>query len=84
MAPKVQGSWNLHDLLPRGMDFFICLSSVSGVVGGGGQANYAAANTYMDALVRYRTMRGEKATAIDLGWMESEGVAAEILLCLPV
>ncbi|KAL9074826.1 MAG: hypothetical protein Q9161_001964 [Pseudevernia consocians] len=77
MAPKVKGSWNLHDLLPRGMDFFICLSSVSGVVGGGGQANYAAANTYMDALVRYRTMRGEKATALDLGWMESEGVAAE-------
>ncbi len=59
------------------MDFFICLSSVSGIVGGGGQANYAAANTYMDALVQYRTMRGEKASAVDLGWMESEGVAAE-------
>lgn len=77
IAPKVQGSWNLHNLLPRGMDFFICLSSVSGIVGGGGQANYAAANTYMDALVQYRMMRGEKATALDLGWMESEGVAAE-------
>lgn len=59
------------------MDFFICLSSVSGIVGGGGQANYAAANTFMDALVQYRVMRGEKATALDLGWMESEGVAAE-------
>ena len=77
IAPKVQGSWNLHNLLPQGMDFFICLSSVSGIVGGGGQANYAAANTFMDALVEYRVLSGEKATALDLGWMESEGIAAE-------
>ena len=77
IAPKVQGSWNLHNLLPRGMDFFICFSSVSGIVGGGGQANYAAANTFQDALVQHRIRRGQKATALDLGWMKSEGVAAE-------
>lgn len=77
IAPKVQGSWNLQSLLPRGMDFFICLSFVSGIIEGGGQANYAAANSFMDALVQYRLKRGEKATALDLGWMESEGVAAE-------
>lgn len=67
VEPKVHGSWNLHTLLPQGMDFFICLSSISGIVGSGGQANYAAANTYMDAFVRYRIMRGEKATSLDLG-----------------
>ena len=77
IKPKVQGSWNLHTLLPHGMDFFICLSSISGIVGRGGQANYAAGNTYMDALVRYRLTQGEKATSIDLGWMMSEGVVAE-------
>lgn len=77
VAPKVQGSWNLHSLLPQGMDFFLCLSSIAGVVGSGGQANYAAGNTYMDSLVHYRVARGEKATSLDLGWMESEGAVAE-------
>ncbi|MCJ1389859.1 hypothetical protein MMC18_002716 [Xylographa bjoerkii] len=76
-APKVQGSWNLHSLLPHGMDFFLCLSSIAGVVGSGGQANYAAGNTFMDALASYRVSHGEKATSLDLGWMESEGVVAE-------
>lgn len=77
IEPKVQGSWNLHTLLPRNMDFFICLSSLSGIIGSIGQANYAAANTYMDALVRHRVMQGERATSLDLGWMESAGVIAE-------
>ena len=77
IKPKVQGSWNLHALLPRDLDFFICLSSISGVVGSGGQANYAAANTYMDALARYRVTQGERATSLDLGWMKTEGVVAE-------
>lgn len=79
VAPKVQGSWNPHSLLPQGMDFFLCLSSIAGVVGSGGQANYAAGNTYMDSLAHYRVARGEKATSLDLGWMESEGAVAEIL-----
>lgn len=77
IKPKVQGTWNLHNLLPRGMEFFICLSSISGIIGSGAQANYAAGNTYMDALVHHRIARGEKATSIDLGWMKSEGVIAE-------
>lgn len=75
--PKVQGTWNLHNLLPQGMDFFICLSSIAGIIGSGAQANYAAGNAYMDALAHHRIARGEKATSIDLGWMESEGVIAE-------
>lgn len=76
-APKVQGSWNLHFLLPKGMDFFVCLSSIAGVVGSGGQGNYAAGNTYMDALAHYRVSCGERATSLDLGWMKTEGVVAE-------
>ena len=77
IKPKVQGSWNLHTLLPKKMDFFVCLSSISGIVGQGGQANYAAGNTFMDAIVRHRVAHGEKANSLDLGWMESEGVVAE-------
>ena len=77
IQPKVQGSWNLHELLPRKMDFFILLSSVSGIFGNGGQANYAAGNAYQDALARYRIALGEKAAALDIGALLSAGVLAE-------
>ena len=77
VSSKVQGTWNLHNLLPRGMDFFICLSSVSGIVGAAATANYSAGNAFMDAFVRYRVLQGEKATSLDLGWMISEGTVAE-------
>lgn len=75
--PKVRGSWNLHRALPQGMQFFILLSSVVGIYGNPGQSNYAAGNTYQDTLARYRVSCGEKATALDLGVILSEGVVAE-------
>lgn len=74
---KTLGSWNLHEVLPRGMDFFILLSSASGLVGLRGQANYDAGNTYQDALARYRVAQGEKAVALDLGAMKDDGQLAE-------
>lgn len=74
---KVLGSWNLHYLLPKGMDFFICLSSIASILGSGGQANYASGNSFMDALAHHRVMQGEKATSLNLGWMKSDGVIAE-------
>lgn len=74
---KTIGSWNLHTLLPKGLDFFIMLSSASGVVGLRGQANYAAGNTYMDALARHRVAHGEKAVSLDLGAMTDDGLLAE-------
>ncbi|KAF1949998.1 hypothetical protein CC80DRAFT_598435 [Byssothecium circinans] len=73
---KVKGSWNLHTLLPSSLDFFIMLSSVAGIFGSGGQANYAAGNTYQDALAQYRVSQGQKAVSIDLGMMLSEGYLA--------
>ncbi|RAH81723.1 KR-domain-containing protein, partial [Aspergillus japonicus CBS 114.51] len=75
--PKVFGSWNLHALLPKGMDFFVLISSIGGVLGAPSQANYCAGNTYKDALARYRVQLGEPAAAIDLGMMVGEGVVAE-------
>jgi acyl carrier protein len=65
--PKVDGSWNLHSELPRGMDFFVLLSSLTGLIGSRGQSNYAAGNTYQDALALYRNKHGEKAVSFDLG-----------------
>ena len=40
--PKVQGTWNLHDAMPKDMDFFVCLSSIAGCAGSRGQGNHAA------------------------------------------
>lgn len=40
VGPKVHGTWNLHELLPRDMDFFVMLSSLAGVMGHRGQGNY--------------------------------------------
>lgn len=77
ITPKVQGSWNLHELLPTDMDFYIMLSSVAGIFGNRGQANYAAGNTFQDALAAYRTSRGMNTYSVDLGSVSSVGWVAE-------
>lgn len=74
---KTHGSWNLHTILPQGMDFFILLASSSGLAGIRGQTNYDAGNTYQDALARYRVACGEKAVALDLGALADDGILAE-------
>ncbi|CAG9992168.1 unnamed protein product, partial [Clonostachys byssicola] len=76
-APKTLGSWNMHSLLPTNLDFFIGISSVAGVAGGRGQANYAAANTYIDALMKYRVDQGLHGVALDLGVFLDIGFATE-------
>ncbi|KAI1753691.1 KR domain-containing protein [Xylaria castorea] len=73
---KVRTTWNLHALLPRDLTFFTMLSSVSGIIGSMGQSNYAAGNTYQDALAAHRIARGEAATALALGWMGNIGIGA--------
>lgn len=77
VRPKVRGSWNLHSILPTGLDFFVMLSSYAGIVGSLGQSNYAAGNTYQDGLARYRALIGEKAISIDLGPIKDVGFVAE-------
>ncbi|ETS78082.1 hypothetical protein PFICI_10144 [Pestalotiopsis fici W106-1] len=74
---KVQSSWNLHNLLPPNLDFFIMLSSLSGIYGSAAQSNYAAGCTYQDALAKYRIARGQKAVSFDVGWMRTIGIIAE-------
>lgn len=78
VKPKVLGSWNLHLAMPKGLDFFVLLSSISCILGGVSQANYAVGNAYQNALCRYRHAIGERATsAVNLGMLISEGVVAE-------
>lgn len=74
---KVQSSLNLHRLLPKGLDFFVLLSSLSGIYGSIGQSNYAGGCAFQDALARYRVNQGEKAISLDLGWMRNIGIVAE-------
>ncbi|PYI02377.1 putative polyketide synthase [Aspergillus sclerotiicarbonarius CBS 121057] len=69
LRPKLYGTWNLHTEFshPNSLDFFLMLSSVSGVVGIASQTNYAAGGAYEDAMARYRQSRGLPGVAIDLG-----------------
>lgn len=78
IRPKVDGARNLHEtLLDHKLDFFIMLSSISGVIGNRGQAAYAAANSFLDEFAHYRVSQGLPATAIDLGVVKEIGFVAE-------
>lgn len=77
VLPKVQGTMNLHAIFGESLDFFIMLSSGTGIIGSFGQGNYAAGNTFQDAFARWRTSHGLPARTIDLGPVEGEGYAAE-------
>ena len=78
ISNKVQGTWNLHKTaLKQPLDFFTLLSSVSGIIGQKGQANYSAANVFLDAFARYRQSLGLVANSVNLGVIEDVGYVAE-------
>jgi NADPH:quinone reductase-like Zn-dependent oxidoreductase/aryl carrier-like protein len=77
LAPKVGGTWNLHaQTLRRPLDFFVMFSSLSSVFGHAGQANYAAANAFLDAVAWYRRSRGLPALTINWGYIGEVGYLA--------
>jgi acyl transferase domain-containing protein/thioesterase domain-containing protein len=77
LRPKLRGSWILHELFGRDLDFFVLFSSATATVASHGQANYAAANAFLDALSRHRRALGLAATSIQWGaWASPRGMAA--------
>lgn len=78
---KVTGTWNLHNattkLLKQPFDFFTMLSRLSEFIGKEGQANYAAANSFLDSFASYRQRQGLCANTIDIGAIEDVGYVAE-------
>lgn len=75
--PKVQGAWYLHEATKdMDLDFFVFFSSLSGLNGQPGQANYAGANTYLDSFAQYRNSLGLAASSIDIGAVADMGYAA--------
>lgn len=76
---KCTGAWNLHIAAEKHpLDFLTCFSSISTVVGNPGQANYSAANAYLDGLMEWRRGRGLVGTSINVAAVSSVGVAARL------
>lgn len=79
MAPKVEGARILDELTrDRPLDAFILFSSAAALFGNPGQANYAAANAFLDGLALARHAQRRPALSVAWGPWEGEGMAASL------
>ena len=77
MGPKISGAWHLHQLTSD-LDFFVMFSSSVGLIGAHGQANYSAANAFLDALAHFRQASGLSALSIAWGPWDNLGMTARM------
>lgn len=77
MNPKVLGAINLHNALGScPLDFFLCFSSISALIGNIGQGNYVAANAFLDNFSHWRNAQNLACTSLNLGVLAEVGVVS--------
>lgn len=77
MRPKVDGAWNLHQLTRDAkLDFFVMFSSWASLAGSRAQANYCAANAFLDGLAAFRQTEGLPVLSVNWGAWGETGMAA--------
>lgn len=80
VKPKVDGAWTIHEVFQAAkvhLDFFVVSSSLTAVVGQPGQANYSAANTFLEAFTQFRHRQGLAASALAICPIEDVGFISE-------